>query len=340
MVIALYIVSFFAVLVAAGFVYQWIGSRRDRRRYTEGRWIRVGQHNLYFFERGEREPVVLFEAGIGATHLNWRYIQDSIAQFNSTVSYDRAGLGWSGPSRTPRTPFNIATELREALRLAGVNPPYVLVGHSFGGLVTRRFALLFPDDVAGIVLIDPMRCEEWPPLDPSKQSQLDLGRKLIRFAMPVTHCGLARLLVSLLFCRAAKLSHQIAGAAGTHSRHVLDRVKTEVQKMPREVWPAVAAHWSRPGFFAGVRCHIQSIPETVREMHVAEPITDIPITVLTPGNAEPLSEEQLERIGDNIRQVIARSSEHWIHLDEPNLVIDSIRDMVAASISSTVAAAD
>jgi len=341
MVIAVCLSSLVVVLVAAGFAYQWLGSRRDRRRYTEGRWIRIGRRqNLYLFERGEGEPVVLFEAGIGATHLNWRYIQESLAQCNSTVSYDRAGLGWSGPSRTPRTPSNIAAELRGALELAGIRPPYILVGHSFGGLVMRRFALLHPDEVGGIVLVDPMRCEEWPPLDPSKQSQLNLGRKLIRFALPVTYCGLARLLVSLLFCRAAKLSHQIAGAAGAHPRHVLERITTEVRKMPREVWPAVAAHWSRPGFFAGLRCHIQAIPETVREMHAAEPIADIPITVLTPCNAEPLSQEQLERIGDNIQQVLATRSEHWIHLDEPELVIDSIRDIVAASASRTVAAAD
>jgi len=343
MVIAVWLVSLAVVLVAlatAGFIYQWLGSRRDQLRYTEGRWIRAGRHKLYLFERGAGEPVVLFEAGIGATHLNWRYVQDSIAQFSSTVSYDRAGLGWSGPSRTARTPSNIAAELRTALELAGINPPYVLVGHSFGGLVMRRFALLYPDEVAGIVLVDPMRCEQWPPLDPSKQSQLDLGRKLIRFAMPITYCGLARLLVSLLFCRAAKISHHIAGVAGEHPTHVLERIKTEVRKMPREVWPAVAAHWSRPGFFTGLRCHIQSIPETVREMHAADPIPDTPITVLTPCNAEPLSQQQLDRIGGNIQQVIAEKSEHWIHLDEPDLVIDSIRSMVAASASQPVAAGD
>jgi pimeloyl-ACP methyl ester carboxylesterase len=341
MVIALWIVSLVVVLVAAGVVYQTAGSRRDRWRYTDGRWIGIGRRcSLYFFERGDGEPVILFESGIGATHLNWRHIQDSLAPFAGTVSYDRAGLGWSSPCRTPRTPYNIAAELREALERAGVNPPFVLVGHSFGGLVMRRFALLYPDDVVGVVLIDPMRCEEWPPLDPSKQSQLDLGRKLIRFALPVTRCGLARFLVNGLFCRAGRLSDQIAGAAGTHPRHVLERLKTEVQKMPRTVWPAVAAHWSRPEFFAGLRSHIQSIPDTVREMHTADAILEIPITVLTPGNALPLSQDQLDRIGTNTQQLIAAGSEHWIHLDEPELVIDSIRAMVASSLSRTAAAAD
>lgn len=341
MVIALWIVAAAVVLVAAGVTYQSVGCLRDRRRYTDGRWVSIGpRRNLYLYERGTGEPVVLFESGIGATHLNWRHIQDSISDFASTVSYDRAGLGWSSPCCTPRTPGHIAPEFREALRSAGIEPPYILVGHSFGGLIMRRFALLYPEDVAAVILVDPMRCEEWPPLNPSKQSQIDLGRRLIRYAVPVTRCGVARLLVSLLFCRAGKLSDQIVGAAGSHPAHVLDRVKTEVRKMPRAVWPAVAAHWSSPGFYTGVRRHIQAIPDTVREMHMAEPITGTPVAVLTPRNASPLSQDQLERIGDRVHQVIAEKSEHWIHLDEPELVIDSIREMVAISFSDMATAAD
>jgi pimeloyl-ACP methyl ester carboxylesterase len=202
----------------------------------------------------------------------------------------------------------------------------------------RRYALLYPEEVAGVVLIDPMRCDQWPPLDPSKQSQIDLGRRLIRFAMPVAACGLARLMVSLLFCRASHLSDQIVGAAGAHKRHVLTRIKTEVRKMPRTVWPAVAAHWSRPGFYAGIRSHISAIPKTVTEMDSVGPIRDIPVTVLTPANTTPLSQDDLNRIGNSAHQVFARNSEHWIHLDEPNLVIDSIRAMVAATVAETAAA--
>jgi hypothetical protein len=83
--------------------------------------------------------------------------------------------------------------------------------------------------------------------------------------------------------------------------------------------------------------HIESIPDTVREMEKAEPIREIPVTVLTPGNAAPLSGEHLERIGDRVRQVIALESEHWIHLDEPGLVVESIRELVAAVAPETVA---
>lgn len=337
--VAFWILASVALLVLAGTVYQHLGSRHDRRIHTgHGRWVSIGRGcSVYFFAQGQGSPTVLFESGIGATHLNWRGIQDPIAPLTHTIAYDRAGLGWSSPCRTPRTPGNIARELHQMLATADFHPPYILVGHSFGGLVMRRYALLYPEEVAGVVLVDPMRCEEWPPLNPARQSQLDLGNHLIRYALPVVRCGLARLLVTWLFGRPGKLSEQIAGVAGAHPRHVLDRIKTEVRKMPRKVWPAVAAHWSRPGFYAGLRSHIGSIPDTVREMHVAGPICGIPVAVLTPASAPPLSQIQLDQIGDSVHQTIAQKSEHWIHLDEPDLVINAIRTMIGEPPASSIA---
>lgn len=341
MVAAVWVLSLAAVVLSAGILYQIFGSRLDRRLYTEmGRWVTVGPgSDLYLYELGAGEPTVVFEAGIGATHLNWRHVQESIAKITGTVTYDRGGLGWSSPCRSARTPANVARELHAMLERAGINPPFILVGHSFGGLVMRRFALLYPQQVAGMVLIDPMRCEEWPPLDPSKQSQLDLGKRLIGYAQPAAYCGLARLLVRSLSDRPANLSDQLARAAGPNPRRVLTRIKTEVRKLPPAVWPAVAAHWSRPSFYAGVRSHIHSVPDTVREMHAAEPIfAGILVTVLTPGSAQELSRRELDRIGANARQVIAARSGHWIQLDEPELVIDAIHAMVVAAAAQPVAA--
>jgi pimeloyl-ACP methyl ester carboxylesterase len=320
-------------------VYQCLGARRDRRRYTsEGRWIDIGgKRKLYLVEKGSSGPTVLFEAGIAATNLNWFHIQEAVSRFASTASYDRGGLGWSSPCRTARTPANLAAELHQMLEGAGIKPPYILVGHSFGGLVMRRFALNFPEEVTSMVLVDPMRCEEWPPLNPGKQSEIDRGRKLFRFAIPAARIGVARLAVASLFLRSGLAAQQLAGAAGNGGRHVLDRIKDEVGKMPREVWPIVAAHWSRPGNYAGMCKHVEAVPDTVREMHNAEPIQKIPVLVLTPGKSTPLSEEQIGRIGSSVQQVIASKSAHWIHLDQPELVIDSIWNMVMSAAEATVA---
>jgi pimeloyl-ACP methyl ester carboxylesterase len=339
MYILLSIFTFAAALFVAGFLYQWIGAHRDRIRYaSDGRWIKIGRNShRYLLEKGSGGPTVLFESGIAATNLNWCHIQETVSQFTHTASYDRGGLGWSSQASTPRTPGNIAVELHEMLQRAGIQPPYVLVGHSFGGLVMRRYALLYPEDVQGIILVDPMRCEEWPPMDLPKQATLDRVSKLTGYAIPIARFGLARLAVTSLLCRSGRLSGFLAGVAGNGGMHVLGRIKDEVSKMPREVWPIVAAHWSRPSYYVGMCSHVEAVPDTVREMQEAGPIRDIPVVLLTPGKSTPLCEQGLRQIGDNVEQIIASSSAHWIHLDEPDLVIDSIREMVMAAIPEAVA---
>jgi pimeloyl-ACP methyl ester carboxylesterase len=320
-------------LATTGFLYQWFGSRSDRKRFARaGRWVKIGKgRRLYLLEKGSGEATVLFEAGIAATNLNWFHIQEKVSRFASTASYDRCGLGWSSPCLTVRTPGNIATELHEMLKCAGIKPPYILVGHSFGGLVMRKYALLYPQEVSSVILVDPMRCEEWPPLDPTKQRELDRGKRLTGCAIQIARFGLARLAIMSLLRRSGLAAERLASAAGNGGKHVLGRVRGEVSKMPQEVWPIVAAHWSRPGYYAGMRSHLMSVPETVREMQNAAPIDGIPVLLLTPGKSSPLSDACLQGIGNNVQQVIATESAHWIHLDEPQLVIDSIEQMVAAA---------
>lgn len=334
MYVALGILASLVLLLLTGIAYQHFAGLRDRRIHTaEGRLINIRRGcNLYFFEAGEGQPTVVFESGIGATHLSWRGIQDEISMLTHTISYDRAGLGWSSPTRAPRVPGTLARELHQMLDAAGIEPPYVLVGHSFGGLVVRRFALLYPRQVAAVVLVDPMRTEEWPPLNPSRQAQLDLGKRLIRYTIPVARCGLARIVVKVLLGRCGNSAHRSAGSTDEPPHHLLRRIGTEARKLPCKVWPALAAHWSRAGFYDGLRNHIASIPSAVREMHDAAPIRGIPVAVLTPGNADPLTRDQLHRIGDSTRQTLALNSEHWIHLDEPELVINAIRTAIGAPV--------
>jgi len=173
-------------------------------------------------------------------------------------------------------------------------------------------------------------------MDATKQAVLDRGSKLSSYAIPIAQLGLARLAVTSLLCRSGRIAERLAGAAGDGGMHVLGRIKGEVSKMPQEVWPSVAAHWSRPGYYAGMRSHVEAVPDSVREMQDSEPIRGVPVLLLTPGKASPLSEDSLRRIGDNVQQVIASASAHWIHLDEPELVIDCIREMVMIAAPETV----
>ncbi|HMG85677.1 MAG TPA: alpha/beta hydrolase [Terracidiphilus sp.] len=330
--ILLLIIGLLAALLILGCAYQFVATRRDRLRYaSRGRWIEIGnRQSLFVVERGSGSTTVVFESGIAATHLNWCTIQEEVSQFGCAVGYDRCGLGWSSPARTERTPANVASELHRMLEGAHIYPPYVLVGHSFGGMVMRRFALLYPDQVAGVVLVDPMRCCEWPPINAGQQATLNRAIRWLRYAVPVAHIGLARLAVTSALCGSGFLARRMANAAGDGGRHVLGRVTGELAKMPGEIRPRIAAHWSRPDFYKGMRRHIQAVPETVVEMCNADPIERIPVLVLTPGQSTPLDDEEINRIGSNVKQVIAAESGHWVHLDQPDLVVQSIFEMVMA----------
>ncbi len=284
---------------------------------------------LYVSESGRGEPTVVFEAGFGATSLNWTYVQRGVAKHLRTVSYDRYGLGWSSAAETPRTPKQIAMELHGMLCVANIEPPYVLVGHSFGGLVMRRFALDYPEETLGLVLIDPMRTEEWPPVNGEQHATVERAGRLARHAIRYAQVGVARLVSMSLLCRSAKLSGYLVHLAGKPGQHLAGRLTSEIDKLPPEIRPALAAHWSAPGFYRGLIAHLDALRATVEEMHEAEPISDRPVVVLTPRSAHPVSHQALVQIGSNSRQIIAAHSRHWIHLDEPDLVIDTILEMAA-----------
>jgi len=115
----------------------------------------AGGHSLNMLIGGEGSQTVIFEAGFGAGLTSWATVQSNTAKFARTVSYDRAGLGQSEPGPKPRAAKQIAAELHAVLQKAGIAPPYVLVGHSFGGIYVRVFADMYPKEVAAMVLIDP-----------------------------------------------------------------------------------------------------------------------------------------------------------------------------------------
>ena len=322
------------LLPLGGMVYQSLGAMQDRRRFLHlGVLIDVGEGRRVFYQaKGTSGPMIVFESGIAATSQNWTGIQETVSSFAHTFSYDRAGLGWSSAAVTERTPSNIASELRMLLQRAGVAPPYLLVGHSFGGLVVRRYALDYPEDVAAVLLVDAMRPSEWPPVNEQRRPMMERGIRMVSLAIPCARLGLIRLAAtSLLHAserRSGRTTRFLSRATGAGGRRVVERILCEVGKMPRSVWPIVAAHWSNPNFYRGLAAQVRAVPASVSEMEDAEQIRDIPVLLLTPGTAAPLSAQELRRIGPRANQVIAAKSGHWIHLDEPLLVVEAIQSML------------
>ncbi len=317
-------------LIAMGAAYQWIGLRRDARRWPPpGRMVEIGGgRRIHVYELGDGAPAVIFESGIAATSLNWRSVQEKVAQRTRAVAYDRRGLGWSDPCSPPLTASGIAAELHTALHAAAIGPPYVLVGHSFGGLVVRRFASIYAAEVAGLVLVDAVQPKEWSPLPEDRQRMLRFGVRLARRGAFLARMGLVRLAVRLAMAGSRWLPQAIGRVTSGEGAGVINRIAGEVGKMPRELWPMVAAHWCNPASFLGMAAHFDALPASADEVRAAGPIDGIPVTVLSAGKNEPVRDDAIRAIAPRARHVVAQHSGHWIHLDEPTLVIREILAIV------------
>ena len=121
----------------------------------------VGGFRLHLHCAGEGSPTIVLDAALGASSLSWSLVQPELARLSRVCSYDRGGFGWSDPGPMPRTAYRIAEELHTLLERARVPPPYVLVGHSFGGLVALIFTRRFRSVTSGLVLVDPAHAEDW-----------------------------------------------------------------------------------------------------------------------------------------------------------------------------------
>lgn len=122
-----------------------------------GKLIDLGGWSLHLNCTGpenESTPTVILEAGAGGFSVDWSLVQEKSEESLRICSYDRAGLGWSSPGPRPRTFRQIVWELHTLLTVAEISPPYILAGHSYGGAVSRVFALTYPNDTAGLVLVN------------------------------------------------------------------------------------------------------------------------------------------------------------------------------------------
>lgn len=121
-----------------------------------GKLYEVGGHKMHLYHTGNTNsgPTVVLEAGSGAFSLDWYLVQQQVAKFAPVCSYDRAGHAWSELGPTPRTMKQAAFDLHRLLNKANLHGPYLMVGHSLGGFLVRVFAMEYPNDVAGMVLLD------------------------------------------------------------------------------------------------------------------------------------------------------------------------------------------
>jgi pimeloyl-ACP methyl ester carboxylesterase len=151
----LWLVVGLLALLVAGAIYQAIATELAERAYPPpGEMVDVGGHSLHINCVGQGSPSVVLDGGSGEMSAQWVRVQQQVSGTTRVCAYDRAGMGWSETGPEPRDAKQISSELHALLEGADIEGPYVLVSHSFGGLYMQTYAARYPDEVAGVALVD------------------------------------------------------------------------------------------------------------------------------------------------------------------------------------------
>jgi len=316
-IIMLVILVLALVTLAAGAVAK---SNLAKAHPVPGQLVDVGGYKLHINCMGEGSPTVILEAGFVESSSSWLFIQPEVAKTTRVCSYDRAGYGWSEPSPHPRTASWRVEELHTLLVNANVQGPYLLVGHSLGGMLVRVYAHTYPDEVVGMVLVDSMHEEQYERLPGSKNS---IPVQVRQFRM--------------------------LGALSSTGFMALAPQMIPNQGFPDDVFAQYKVVWATTGHLSAAAAEINAMLESTAEVRALQitSFENLPLSVLSQGIYTPsptLSEAENQQFRDewqamqselaplssNSEQTIAEQSGHDIQFDQPDLVIGTILEMVGA----------
>jgi pimeloyl-ACP methyl ester carboxylesterase len=309
------------VLLFAGVVFQFVMTRIDARRYpAPGEMVEVGGYSLHLYCMGAEAgtPTVVMDSGLGGTVLDWQLVQPELAKSMHVCTYDRAGMGWSDPGTQPRTSKRIVRELHALLGNAGVEGPYVLVGHSFGGTNMQVYASQYPDEVAGMVLVDSALEDE----------------EAVTFTKSLQPSPL--LLKFLATIGATRVPYTLGAETPSLTSPELEDEQAAISSHRKHIFAIADETSSLEESFAENRAHPMSLGNKPLMVLTAGSV-QTEGTGLSPEQADQLdklhseSQAALTRRSENARQIIAEDSGHYIQVEQPALVIDAVRHVVEAT---------
>lgn len=267
-----------------------------------GQIVNVGSHRMHILCIGSGQPTVVMDAGLGGSLLDWSLVQPLIAGYTRVCAYDRSGYGWSEASSKSRSSLHIAYELHALLKQAQVAPPYVLVGHSFGGFNVRVFASRYRELIAGLVLIDS-----------SHEAQFERFERQFGINLAPKRSGRIRLSPSRI-----------------------------PKGMPIELHEVAMHRAIRPAAMLALRNELMNFRRSAREVEQHGELPDVPLVIITRGQHQwhgaPRSAEMemlwlelqhsLTKLATDRKHIIAARSGHYVHLDQPELVGRTIQQVV------------
>ncbi len=308
-------------LLVAGQVARWMTAASIT---APGQLIDVGGHHLHLHCQGSAttgQPTIVLEAGLGESSLTWAGIQPALARQHRVCAYDRAGAGWSAPSASALGAEATVADLHTLLHTAGESGPYVLVGHSLGGIYARLFAVRYPGEVAGLVLLDPAHEEMVSRLPPDWQAYLRTAEATAAADLRVPAL-LADLGLTALF-RLAPADPRLPATAQAQIRALGGASGQGLRTLAQEL----AANETR---LAEVRVaqitNLGDLPLVVVKAGATAP--RVPPTGLSHFTPDYDLYGELAAHSSRGRLLVVDDSTHYVHYDAPERVVDVITELV------------
>lgn len=288
-------------------LFQAAASSLNSRTYKPaGRQVDIGRRKLHAHVTGEGGPTIILEAGMGGCSIGWALVQQELSRHSTVLSYDRAGFGWSSQPMNDPTCESYVDDLRLLLQALQLKPPYLLVGHSFGGMIMRMFASRYPDDVIGIVLVDAAHeCRFLPSkLSESRAKVRQSHERLYKWGYRLSLLGIPRML----------------------KRHIGHN------GLPAHLQRTAVSVGSRNYAYQAAYEEFLHMEQSARQLEQAPPFhSGTPVLVLTAGKqSEEWKQDQqpLLSLSERVKHLIVEDSWHSIQIYRPEAVTDAVLELL------------
>ena len=303
-------------VIVAGFIYEQISrSIVDDKFPAQGDFASIDDHKLHYIRKGTMAPTVVFDSGLGDGVFSWFKIQNKVSEYTSTISYDRAGILWSERGSSPKSSKQISADLHELLIKSKAQKPYIIVAHSLSGLTLRNYISEHNEDILGVVFVDvshPDQLNRFPKNAGSLISEIPDW--LINFG---NHIGVVRLFFNLTY-------------PNTNEN---DPINIRVNALRSKSIPATLEE----------RLNFVSIANEAANINTFGNIPLVIITGASPDRFKYLKNKTLEKqfnsiwselqkdllkLSSNSKQILATKSGHTVQMEQPEVVIESIIQII------------
>ena len=299
------VVGIVIISLIAGRVYQEVAESRDLERYPPpGEMIDVDGRLMHINCIGEGSPTLILELGVGSASFSWYDIHKRLSGITRTCAYDRAGLGYSESTDQPKRATDVASRLHKLLRNAGIDDELVLVGWSAGGVYVREFYRCYPKRVVGMLLVNSSHEQQARRLPLGSGGGADPALNIAKHLAPYGLVRLSGLLDQRVASSRASDEAKAYLRVTYHLSHSLDTVSQESDAFNFDI-------------------NADQPPST---------LGDLPLIVLAAGETGQEAHTQLQRelaaLSTNGKLIVAGDSDHNMHVDQPQLIIDAVKELV------------